>query len=83
MALILLVTIFPWKHCKDKYVHLDQGGELYNNPDVRNLFTSKGYEIRPTGAEASFQNEPIERAHRTLSNSIGALLTGANLAVKF
>ena len=62
---------------------MDQGGELYHNPDVRNLFTSKGYEIRLTGAEASFQNGPVERAHRTLSNSIRALLTGANLPLKF
>ena len=69
-------------NCKDKYVHMDQGGELCNNPDARNLFTSKGYQIRSTGIKASCQNGPVERAHQTLSNSIRALLTGANLAVK-
>ena len=26
--------------CKDKYVYLDQGGELYTNPDVKNVFTN-------------------------------------------
>ena len=73
----------PGVSCKDKYVHMDQGGELYNNPAVQNIFIFKGYAIRSTGPEASFQNGPVKRAHRTLSNSIRALLTGANLPVKF
>jgi len=25
--------------CSGKYVFMDQGGELYNNPEVRKLFT--------------------------------------------
>ena len=69
--------------CSNKYVHLDQGGELFNNPDVRNLFSTYGYEILPTGADSSHQNGPVERAHRTLGNSIRALLTGAHLPIKF
>ena len=60
----------PGENCKDEYVHLDQGGKLYNNPEIQNLFTSKGYKITPTGTEASFQNGSVKRA-------------GANLAVKF
>jgi len=39
--------------CSGKYVFMDQGGELYNNPEVRKLFTRFGYDIRPTGADAS------------------------------
>ena len=73
----------PGNICKKKHVVLDQGREFYNNPLAQNLFTSKGYAIRPTEAEASFQNRPVEQAYRTLSNSIRALLTVANLAVKF
>ena len=69
--------------CKGKYVYLDQGGELFNNPDVRNLFATYKYEILPTGTDASHQNGPVERAHRTLANSMRALLTGANLPIKF
>ena len=38
----------PGKNCKNKYVHMDQGRELYNNPELQNLFISKGYRIRPT-----------------------------------
>jgi len=30
---------------------MDQGGELYNNPEVHKLFTRFGYDIRPTGAD--------------------------------
>ena len=69
--------------CANKYVHLDQGGELFNHPEVRNLFEHKGYDIRPTGADNSRQNGPVERGHRTLANTIRTLLLGANLAVKF
>jgi len=42
---------------------MDQGGELYNNPEVRKLFTWFRYDIRPTGADASNQNAPVERGH--------------------
>ena len=38
-------------HCEGKYVYLDQGGELFNHLEVRNLFRKKGYDILPTGAD--------------------------------
>jgi hypothetical protein len=69
--------------CPDKYVHLDQGGELYANPKVRDLFTEFGYALCPTGADSSHQNGPVERGHLTVANAIRALLTGANLDVCF
>ena len=56
-----LTTYSP--DCNDKYVVLDQGGELYGSPDVRNLFSDFGYEIRVTGADTSRQNAPVKRAH--------------------
>jgi len=62
---------------------MDQGGELYNNPEVRKLFTRFGYDIRPTGADASNQNAPVERGHLVVANAIRALLLGANLPIKF
>ena len=69
--------------CRDKYVYMDQGGELFNNPEVKNLFTKAGYIINPTGADASCQNGPAERGHRTIADTIRALLTGAQLSLKF
>eukprot|EP00980_Cylindrotheca_fusiformis_P020907 scaffold7928_cov68-Cylindrotheca_fusiformis.AAC.1 len=70
--------------CKDKYVVLDQGGELYGNPDVRSLFEDEfGYEIRPTGADASNQNGPVERGHLTVANAMRAMIDGANVDIKF
>jgi histone deacetylase 1/2 len=69
--------------CPNKYVYLDQGGELFNNTEVRNLFAKKEYAVFPTGADNSSQNGPVERGHRTLGNTIRALLTGANLPIKF
>ena len=70
--------------CRDKYIYLDQGGELYKNPKVCELFEEYGYkDIQPTGADASNQNGPVERGHLTVANSILAMLTGSNLGVKF
>ena len=31
----LLNRYYP--DCNNKYIHLDQGGDLFNNPDVKNL----------------------------------------------
>jgi len=69
--------------CSGKYVFMDQGGELYNNPKVCKLFTGFGYDIRPTGADASNQNAPVEHGHLVVANAIHALLLGANLPIKF
>ena len=62
---------------------MHQGGELFNNLDVKNLLQPFGYTIHPTGADTSHQNEPVEQAHRTLANSIQAMLTGSKLDIKF
>ena len=57
---------------------------MYRNPKVRELFEEFGYDdIRPTGADASNQNGPVERAHCTVANAIRAMLIGANLGVQF
>ncbi|GAX10430.1 hypothetical protein FisN_21Lu161 [Fistulifera solaris] len=69
--------------CRGKYVFLDQGGELYHNPAVLSVFAKHGYTVCPTGADASNQNGPVERAHLTIANAIRAMLIGANLSVKF
>ena len=66
-----------------KYVYLDQGGELFKNPAVVKLFEKHKYQIRPTGADASHQNGPVERAHYTVANAIRAMLLGAGLDAKF
>ena len=56
--------------CADKCVHLDQGGKLFDHPEVCNLFAKKGCAIHPTGADSSRQNGPVERGHRTLANTV-------------
>ena len=69
--------------CKDKCVHMDQGGKLFDNPEVKNLFTKLGHAIHLTGADASDQNGPAERGHRTIADAMRAFLTGADLSPKF
>ena len=56
---------------------------MYGNPEVRTLFQRYGYDIRVTGADASNQNGPVERAHLTVANAVCSLLIGANLSPKF
>ena len=64
---------------------MDQDGELFNHPEVLNLFKKKGYDILPTGADSNaHQNCPVEQGHCTLTNTIGAfLLVGTKLNTKF
>ena len=62
---------------------MDQGGELYGNPDILNIFTNHHYQIHPTGTDSSHQNGPVERAHRVIGDHVRALLIGAQLDVKF
>ena len=63
---------------------MDQGGELFNNPEIKNLFSKSGYRIHPTGADASNQNGPVEQAHRSIDDTIWALLlTGSGIDTKF
>ena len=59
-------------------MHMDQGGELFNNPEVKNLLTKSGHAIHPTGADSSHQNGPAERGHRSVADT-----TRANLSPKF
>ena len=62
---------------------LDQGGELYSNPDILNVFTNHHYEVHPTGIYVSHQNRPVERAHRIIGDHVRVLLIGTNLGIKF
>ena len=55
--------------CTDKYVFMDQGGELYHNPEVRKLFNIYGNKINPTGADTSRQNA-VERYNCTIGAGI-------------
>ena len=68
--------------CNDKYIHLDEGGKISNNPDVKYLLQQFGYNLHPNEADSSHQNGPVEWAHMVLANSIRDIITGANLDKK-
>jgi hypothetical protein len=53
------------------------------NPSIHRLFEQYNYKVCPTGAEASNQNGPVERAHLNVANAIRAMLHGAALPAKF
>jgi hypothetical protein len=62
---------------------MDQCGQLYSNPAIRRLFDKFNYTVRPTGADSTNQNGPVERAHLNVANAIRAMLHGANLRTRF
>ena len=68
---------------KDKYVFMEQGSELYSNPDIVNVFTKHRYDVHPTGTDSSHQNGLVERARQVIGDHVCALLIGANLGIKF
>ena len=69
--------------CKNKWVVLDQGGELCGNPDVQHLFKRYQHKIFPTGSDSLSQNGLVKRAHRTISNGIKSWLIGAGLPLAY
>jgi GAG-pre-integrase domain len=46
--------------CPDKYVRLDQGGDLSKCAAITDLFRNAGYYVEITGAGNSAQNGPVE-----------------------
>ena len=62
---------------------MDNGGELVKNPRLVALFEHYGFAVYPSGADASYQNGPCERAHLTAANGVRTLLDGANLPTRF
>lgn len=56
---------------------------MYQNPKVCSLFERHGYDVHPTGADASNQNGPVEQSHQTIGNALRSMLSGAGLDAKF
>jgi Reverse transcriptase (RNA-dependent DNA polymerase)/GAG-pre-integrase domain len=69
--------------CLDKYVRMDQGGDLAKCREITTIFRNAGYQIEITGAGNSAQNGPVERPHQTIAEGIRALLYGADLEPTF
>jgi len=67
----------------DKYVHMDQGGELGRCPEIVALFESAGYAIELTAPDSSHQNGPGEQPHCTIGDAIQMMLAGADLEPHF
>lgn len=62
---------------------MDQGGELFKNPNVRKIFEKRGFKINPTIMDESHQNGPVEQSHCTVTKAIHTFLLGASVPVKF
>ena len=68
--------------CQNKFVTLDQGGELCGSPQIQKVFKKCGHAVHPVAPDASRQNS-VERHHQTVTNAVRAVLIGANLPIKF
>ena len=58
---------------------MDQGGELGNSQEIKDLLEKHGFSIRLTAPESSHQNSPAERPHQIIGNAIRSMLHGANM----
>ena len=65
-----------------KFVVLDQGGELCSSLQMSKIFKKHNCTVMPTGPDASNQN-PVEQHCQTISNAVRAVLISANLPIKF
>ena len=45
--------------CNEKYIHLDKGGEFFNDQYLKDLLQTFGYTIHNTGADTSNQNGSV------------------------
>jgi hypothetical protein len=61
------------------YTVMDEGVDMSKNPDVLGLLEKRGYDVRPTALDSSFQNAPGERPHQDRGTSLRAMLHGASL----
>lgn len=66
----------------DKYVRLNQGGELARCKEILHLLNIAGYNVEPTGAGKHGANGPGERPHQTIGIPLRAMLTGAKPATQ-
>lgn len=71
------------KDVPNKYVRLDQGGELAGCHAIIGLFEDAGYHIQVTATDTSSSNGRVERPHQTISNALLSMLNGADLLTKF
>jgi len=67
----------------NKYVVMDQGGELGHCPEVLHLFESAGYSIELTAPGSLHQNGPGKCPHSTIGDVVWTMLAGAGLELHF
>jgi hypothetical protein len=68
----------------DKYVVMDQGGKVGHCPEILAAFAKHQHAACLTGADASYQNGPVEPPNQTIGDAIRSmLLDGGALAGKF
>ena len=66
--------------CGNRTVRFDQGGELGNSTEVRDIFERAGYEVQTTSPDSSSEIGQVERPHRAVADGVRTMLFGAGLA---
>ncbi len=71
------------KTAAQRYIHTDQGGELWRSHQFQQMCKDAGYILQPTASDASFQNGMAERPNRTYGDMMRSLLYGARLGPEY
>jgi hypothetical protein len=87
LLIVDYATRYKWVHGTmlqlQKYIHTDEGRELWGSHDFQKMAREAGFIMEPTAADASFQNGIAECPNRTLGDMMRCLLLGANLGPKY
>jgi hypothetical protein len=67
----------------NRYICMDQGGELGRCPEIKAVCDKHGYTIHQTGTEAHHQNGPVERPNSTIADALRSMLEGSAQPAKF
>jgi hypothetical protein len=66
-----------------RYLHMDQGGELWRLNELREVAFAAGYDFEPTGSDATSDNGKVERANGTFGAMVRCLLYSTGLHPRF
>jgi hypothetical protein len=66
-----------------RYLHIDQGGELWRSNELRDVAFAAGYDFDPTRSDAVSENGKVEWANGTFGAMVRCLLYSAGLHPRF
>jgi hypothetical protein len=65
-----------------RFLHVDQGHELWRSNQLREVPAIAGYVVEPTGSDAASENDKVERPNGAFGKMVRCLLYSDGLSAK-